>query len=294
MKKIADYLIVTLKGIGMGAADVIPGVSGGTIAFLTGIYTELIESIKQIDLKAFKLLLTGKIGQFWKKINGNFLISLIIGIAISFFSLAKLMIYLMDNHPIPLWSFFFGLIISSAIFILRDVKHWKFSYFIFMTIGIAIGAVICLISPSDTPSGYWFIFLCGAIAICAMILPGISGSFILLLMGKYHYMMDALSNMEIVTLIIFALGAAIGIIGFSHVLSWLLKKFYSMAICLLSGFMIGSLIKIWPWQQLLADETSRPKLPDEQIPIAILFIIIGVTLVFVIELLAKKMKSSQK
>lgn len=276
----------------MGAADVIPGVSGGTIAFLTGIYSELIESIRSIDLTAIKLLFTGKIGAFWKKINGNFLISVVLGILISFFSLAKLMTYLMVYHPIPLWAFFFGLIVSSAIFILRDIKKWKISNVLSLVAGMAIGATICLVSPSETPDSLWFIFICGAVAVCAMILPGISGSFILLLLGKYAYMLDALSAIKIIPIIVFAVGAVVGIVGFSHLLSWLLKKFYTVAICLLSGFMIGSLIKVWPWQTTIEAGVSRPAVPSLDIPEAIIFFIIGVSLVFIIELIAKKMKAA--
>lgn len=291
MKSFSHYLLIALKGIGMGAADVIPGVSGGTIAFLTGIYQELLYSIKSVDLEALKLLFTGKIASFWKKINGNFLISLILGIFISFISLAKLMQFLMLNHPIPLWSFFFGLIVASAIYILRDIKKWEISYAISLIIGIGLGALICLLSPSQTPTDLWFIFICGMIAICAMILPGISGSFILLLLGKYEFMLGALTELNIQIIIVFAIGAAIGIISFSHFLSWLLKKFHTATICLLAGIMIGSLLKVWPWQNILASGVSRPMLPSiegSQIIMAVIFSIIGMAIVFGIEGLAKR------
>ena len=208
MRTFSSYALITVKGIGMGAADVIPGVSGGTIAFLTGIYEELLNSIKSINTQAFKLLFTGKIRKFWKHINGTFLFSLILGIAISFFSLAKLMQYLMANEPIPLWSFFFGLIIASAILILKDIDLTKIKNVIALLLGIAAGAAICLVSPTETPNQLWFIFLCGAIAICAMILPGISGSFILLLLGKYEYMLKALTDLNIVLILVFVAGAA--------------------------------------------------------------------------------------
>ena len=261
MRKFSSYAMITLKGIGMGAADVIPGVSGGTIAFLTGIYEELLGSIKSINTQAFKLLFTGKLGQFWKHINGNFLISLILGIGISFFSLAKLMQYLMANEPIPLWSFFFGLIIASAILILKDIDLTKIKHLLALALGIAAGAAICLISPTETPNDLWFIFLCGAIAICAMILPGISGSFILLLLGKYEYMLKALT----VLILTFVVGAAIGIVSFSHFLTWLLKKYHVTTISALAGIMIGSLVKVWPWQ-FQHDGVSMPVLPfDERI-----------------------------
>lgn len=295
MRTFSSYLMVCIKGIGMGAADVIPGVSGGTIAFLTGIYQELLDSIKSVDLKAIKLLFTFRIGKFWKKINGNFLFSLILGILISFFSLAKLMTYLMEHHPIPLWSFFFGLIIASAVLILRDIKWYLPKYLIPLVIGTAIGAAICLLSPAETPDQLWFIFLCGAIAICAMILPGISGSFILLLLGKYTYMLNALTELDIVLILTFVAGAAIGIVSFSHFLSWLLKKYHTMTISLLAGIMIGSLLKVWPWQVILESGVSRPALPYNEmlqssghVPTAITFAVIGIVLVTAIELAAKR------
>ena len=272
MRKFSSYAMITLKGIGMGAADVIPGVSGGTIAFLTGIYEELLGSIKSINTQAFKLLFTGKLGQFWKHINGNFLISLILGIGISFFSLAKLMQYLMANEPIPLWSFFFGLIIASAILILKDIDLTKIKHLLALALGTAAGAAICLISPTETPNDLWFIFLCGAIAICAMILPGISGSFILLLLGKYEYMLKALTDLNIVLIITFVIGAAIGIVSFSHFLTWLLKKYRIGTLSVLAGFIIGSLIKVWPWfidnseydaNGIFAWGSFTPLLPDK-------------------------------
>jgi putative membrane protein len=290
MRKFSSYLVIGLKGICMGAADVIPGVSGGTIAFLTGIYSELINSIKSVDLSALKLLFTGKIKQFWIKINGTFLISLVLGILISFFSLAKLMTYLMEYHPIPLWSFFFGLIISSAVIILKDIKGWRFIDFVALIIGVAIGVSICLLSPSETTNSLWFIFLCGAIAICAMILPGISGSFILLILGKYQYMLGAIADVNIAPIIVFACGALIGIISFSHFLSWLLKKFYTFTICLLAGIMVGSLLKVWPWQNILENGVSRPSAPSGHILEAIIFVIVGFIIVMGIEFFARRMK----
>ena len=195
MKELTSYLMVTLKGIGMGAADVIPGVSGGTIAFLTGIYETLINSIRSIDTTAIKLFFTFKWKEFWKHINGNFLLALIIGIGISVLSIAKIMTYLMVHHPIPLWSFFFGLIIASAVYILRDIKKWALCNIFALGVGIGAGAAICLLTPGETPTDLWFIFLSGAIAICAMILPGISGSFILLILGKYQYIMEAITGL---------------------------------------------------------------------------------------------------
>lgn len=302
MRTFSSYAMICLKGIGMGAADVIPGVSGGTIAFLTGIYEELLGSIKSINAEALKLLFTGKIGKFWKHINGNFLLSLILGILISFFSLAKLMQYLMVHEPIPLWSFFFGLIIASAVLIIKDLDLRKIQNPIAMLLGAAGGAAICLVSPTQTPDALWFIFLCGAIAICAMILPGISGSFILLLLGKYEYMLQALTDLNIVLILTFVIGAAVGIISFSHFLTWLLNKYRSVTISALAGIMIGSLVKVWPWQ-LEHDGVSSPVLPfnpslgpvdSGHIGLAILFAAIGIVLVTSLELLASRKQKSKE
>ncbi|NLX40351.1 MAG: DUF368 domain-containing protein [Bacteroidales bacterium] len=297
MSKIGHYLLVTLKGLCMGAADVIPGVSGGTIAFLTGIYGDLINSIKSIDLEALKLLFTGKFRKFWIKINGNFLFSLVLGILISIFSLAKVMQYLLVNHPIPLWSFFFGLILASPVYILKGIEIKKLIHLIPAIVGMAVGVLICLISPTETTDALWFIFLCGAIAVCAMILPGISGSFVLLLLGKYAYIIGAVSDLNISVLLVFAVGAIIGIILFSKFLSWLLKKVYNGTLFFLSGLMIGSLVKVWPWKRVLESGVDRPVLPgdysgDPQLHHAVIWFAVGVLLLFGIEYLAKRLKSA--
>lgn len=258
MKSILNYLMVTVKGICMGAADVIPGVSGGTIAFMTGIYDNLVGSISSINMEAVKLLFTGKFRQFWKHINGNFLFSLIAGILISILSLAKLMQYLLNFHPIQTWAFFFGLIVASSIFILKGISGWKLKDFVLLAFGIVLGVVICTLSPTETPDGLWFICISGAIAICAMILPGISGSFILLILGKYEYMMGIIADivsgkgelMDFVTVLVFALGAIAGIIAFSKFLHWLLDNYHRPTLLVLAGFIIGSLVKVWPWSNM--------------------------------------------
>ena len=289
---------VAFKGACMGAADVIPGVSGGTIAFIMGIYGELLNSIKSINGEAFRLFFSGKFVAFWKHINGTFLASLFAGILISVFSLARLMKYLLEFHPIQLWSFFFGLILASAVYILKGLDKWSIQNIISLLVGVATGAFICLASPGQTPDELWFIFLSGAIAICAMILPGISGSFILLLLGKYAFVMTAVSELNIPVLIVFAAGCAVGIVGFSHFLSWLLKKFYMLTIALLSGFMLGSLLKVWPWKVPGAAEGfDYPALPgtftqvtglESQLGTSIAFAVLGLVLVLAIEFFAVK------
>ena len=265
MKRFTDYLMVTVKGICMGAADVIPGVSGGTIAFMTGIYEELVGSINSINGEAVRLLFTGKFKAFWKHINGNFLISLIAGILVSILSLAKLMTYLLTNHPIQTWAFFFGLIVASSIFILKGISGWKFKDIVMLIIGIIIGIVVCTLTPTQTPDGLWFIFICGAIAICAMILPGISGSFILLILGKYEYMLGTITKitsgdgalMDFAIILIFVLGAIIGILAFSRFLHWLLAHYHRATLLVLAGFIIGSLVKVWPWSDMATVAASQ-------------------------------------
>ncbi len=308
-RTIKDYLLITLKGIGMGAADVVPGVSGGTIAFITGIYQELIDSIKSVNLITLKLLLTGKVKEFWTAINANFLISLFIGIGISILSLAKGLKYLLEHQPILLWSFFFGLIIASAIYVAKDIKKWNIGTVASLLAGIGIAYVITVITPSEANTSYGFIFLSGSIAICAMILPGISGSFILVLLGMYSYILGAVSDFNIPVVAIFLSGAVVGIILFSNILSWLLRKYYNQTIALLSGFMIGSLNKVWPWKQVMETYIDRhgevkPLLEqnilptnyfeltgnDAQLMYAILLAVFGFTLIFAIEGFTKKLK----
>ncbi|WP_372652742.1 DUF368 domain-containing protein [Draconibacterium sp.] len=304
-----DYFSLAIKGMAMGAADVVPGVSGGTIAFITGIYEELINSIKSINLTAIKLLLSFKLAEFWKAINGTFLISVFIGIGISVFSLAKGLEYLLHHYPILVWSFFFGLIVASAIYVARSIKRWKADTIIGGLAGIVIAYLITVITPAEANTSYWFIFLSGAIAICAMILPGISGSFILVLLGMYKFILSAVGDMNIAVILTFLVGAAVGIIAFSNVLSWLLKKYHNTTIAVLAGFMVGSLNKVWPWKEVtqtiidrhgeLKPIAERNILPAtyEQITGheawllgAILLAIAGFALIFVVEGIGKKLK----
>jgi putative membrane protein len=282
----------------MGAADVIPGVSGGTIAFITGIYEELLSSIKHFPL-ACKVLFTSKfnIKLFWETFNGNFLTALLLGIGISIMSLAKLMTYLLEYHPVPVWSFFFGLILASVWFVLRDIDKWNISRFISLILGIVAGYLITVVSPTETPNDLWFVFLSGAIAICAMILPGISGSFILLLLGKYKYVLTALTDLNFPVIIVFALGAMIGIVSFSHFLSWLLKRYNFLTIAFLAGVMFGSLNKIWPWKtdgdfgsNILPATYSELTHSSSLVIYAIIMMLAGFSIIFVMDMVAAKMK----
>jgi len=315
MKNIAKYITVAVKGACMGAADVIPGVSGGTIAFIMGIYDEFVGSLASINAEALKLLFSGRFKDFWKHINGSFLLSLITGIGISVISLASLMQYLLESHPIQTWAFFFGLIVASSIFILRGISGWNTREILLIAFGILLGIVICTLSPTQTPEGLWFIFLSGAIAICAMILPGISGSFILLILGKYQFIMGVISDLvsgvnfgqNLLIICVFGVGAVIGILAFSKFLHWLLARWQKETMIVLAGFIIGSLVKVWPWSNMEAIVCSQYSAVaalkdtpvfneavaqfadsiDPQIGSAILFAVIGFCLVTGIELAGK-------
>lgn len=296
-------MLISLKGIAMGAADVVPGISGGTIAFITGIYEELINSIKSVNKDAIVKLAKEGIISFWKHINGSFLVALFIGIGISIISLAKGITYLLHHYPILLWSFFFGLIVASAIVVGRNIKKWRIAEILFLLIGGAIAFYITIATPAETPEAIWFIFISGMIAICAMILPGISGSFILLLLGKYSYILAAVSSFNLKTIGVFAMGCIVGLLSFSHVLSWMFKKHYSITIAILTGFMVGSLNKVWPWKKVLEyrinshgesvpfiEQSISPFNYDEesQLIFAIILAILGFGIVFLIEKMGAK------
>ena len=247
--KFSRYIVLALKGCAMGMADVVPGVSGGTIAFISGIYEELLDSIRSVDASALRLLLRFRLAEFWRHINGRFLLPVLLGIAVAIFSLARLMTYLLTNHPIGIWSFFFGLIVASALLVARQIGRWDWRTVLAFAVGAAAAWWITVATPAETPDDWWFVMLSGAIAICAMILPGISGAFILLLLGKYQYIMHAVGEFDIPVIAVFVIGAAAGIISFSHLLSWLLRHWHDVTVAVLMGFMVGSLNKVWPWKE---------------------------------------------
>lgn len=299
MNKITECILTAVKGVAMGAADVIPGVSGGTIAFMTGIYDKLINSISSIDTEAIKLLFKGHFKEFWKHINGTFLLSLACGILISILSLANLMQYLLNHHPIQTWAFFFGLIVASSIFILKGIKGWRWQDALVLVFGILLGVTVCTLSPTQTPEALWFIFLSGAIAICAMILPGISGSFILLILGKYEFIMGAISGLtsghfqeSILILLVFGIGAIIGLLSFAKLINWLLSKYHKATLLALAGFIIGSLVKVWPWNDMtaIAESQNNALTLNMHYGEAIIFALIGFFLVSGIEYGAKLFK----
>lgn len=297
-RNIKDYSSLFLKGMGMGAADVVPGVSGGTIAFIVGIYEELINSIKSINLSSLKLLLGFKIKDFWNAINGTFLICVLAGILTSVLSLAKIITWLLETHPVLVWSFFFGLVLASTWSVSKRIKKMSISRWVTFFIGAALAFFITDATPSATPDALWFIFICGAISICAMILPGISGSFILVLLGKYMYIMTSLKELNIPIILIFGAGAAIGIISFSNVLSYLLKNYHDLTISTLAGFMFGSLNKIWPWKETVETFVDRHGitkpliekniLPNQYLWQGIILMIIGLIMVIALEKISEK------
>jgi putative membrane protein len=295
MSGIAKNLAVALKGYAMGAANVIPGVSGGTIALLTGIFNELVEALNALmSFSSWKLLFKGKLKEVWNAVHGTFLLWLAIGVAVSIFSLAKLMEYVFTHHPVQTWAFFFGLIVVSAFFLLSDIKGWKVADVLWLVAGIALGAMICILSPSETTSDLWFIALCGAIAICTMILPGISGSFILVLLGKYEYIMKAVSNLDWPVLLVFALGCAVGIVAFSKFLHWLMSRYGRQTLIVLIGFTIGALVKVWPWADKAACEAANVLTGDPagtlHLPGAIIWALVGAVSVLALELVSRRNK----
>lgn len=319
MNFILKHILTALKGFGMGAANIVPGVSGGTIALLTGIYTELIEAINQVMVTAnWKLFLRGNIKEYWKKIHGNFLTALAIGVLLSLVSMAKVMEYVIIYHPVQTWAFFFGLIIASSIYMLSDIKALKIKDLIFLFIGGGLGVAISTLSPTDTPESLWFVFICGAVSICTMILPGISGSFILVILGKYEYIINALNTLNLPVLLVFALGCAIGILAFAKFLHWLLARYERQTMLILIGFVLGSLVKVWPWndmkavakahflsepgidaaaagyavEELIAQGADLKSAVNLHTAEAIVWALAGLALVWGLEALSKKYKSS--
>ncbi|TDQ17157.1 putative membrane protein [Algoriphagus boseongensis] len=311
MKSIKKYGLTYLKGMAMGAADIVPGVSGGSIALIAGIYQHLLDSINAFNLENLGYLRKLELKKFYKAVNGSFLLSLLLGILTSIFALSKVITFLMEEHPIPLWSFFCGLILVSAFLILKDIKRWHFGVILALLIGTLIAIWVTNLPPTTSPDQKWFVFVAGAIAICAMILPGISGSFILLILGKYETILKAVSEKDILTLALFASGCVVGILSFSRVVSFLLKKYHSATIGLLSGFMLGSVNELWPWKIVTVWRTSssgeqKPFITENLLPsdylaqvgnepqflAAILAFIFGIGIVLFIEWLATKLQKS--
>lgn len=291
------HLWLYLKGIAMGSADVVPGVSGGTIAFITGIYTELLDSIKSVNINALITLFKQGPEAAWKAVNGTFLTVLLAGILTAILTLAKLIHYLLDQHAILLWSFFFGLILASSLHMGKQIKQWQGGTFVALILGALCAGFISIASPTSIDASYFNIFCAGSIAICAMILPGISGSFILLLMGLYVPVLAAVKGLQLDIMFIFALGAGLGLMLFSRLLSWLLHHYQDLMFSLLTGFMLGALLKVWPWKETISYRLNSKglevpfeqlnRLPEwvnsDQMMWACLLAVIGFMAVFLLE-----------
>ncbi len=306
-RSIKDYIVIFLKGISMGAADVVPGVSGGTIAFISGIYEELLTSISSFNLGLIKVLKSEGLKSVWKKVNGNFLAALFAGIFISVISLAKLIESLLEHHPIFLWSFFFGLVLASIIYVAKQISSWSFISFLLLAMGAALAYYITTLNPLvSESSSIVFLFIAGMIAICAMILPGISGSFILVLLGAYKPVLNAVNNRDIVSILVFMIGAIVGLLSFSRLLKWLFAKYKNYTLAILTGFIIGSLNKIWPWKETITWRTNSKgvEVPlkqlsvspnsfegDPQVLYAMLLALVGFAFIFILERLAKDKNS---
>ncbi len=285
----------------MGIAELVPGVSGGTIAFVTGIYEEFITSINNVNLNTFKILKNEGFKMFWRKLNGNFLVALFVGMLISILSLSKVISWLLDEHPIPTWAFFFGLVLASVIFVAKSINKWGFMAISLFIIGTLSAFYITTLPPSSSTGSLPFIFFSGAIAICAMVLPGISGSFILVLLGSYKIVLDAVNEKDLSIVITFSLGALFGILSFAKLLKWLFVNYKDATLAILTGFILGSLNKIWPWKniteiiqigkkEIIVDQNISPFAfeGDNQLSFAIVAAIIGFSLIFILEKTASK------
>ncbi len=263
-KHFTQYLSIFFKGMAMGAADVVPGVSGGTIAFITGIYDRLIAAIASCTPNKLLWLARGRVRETWASIDGAFLFTLLAGVITSIASLARLITYLLETHPERLWSFFFGLILVSVFIIGRQITRWNAWTILAAIVGTGFAYLITVAVPLQLPATLTVVFFAGSIAICAMILPGISGSFILLLLGLYANILTAVRSLDLMLIAVFATGCVAGLLSFSRLLSWLLANARNVTLAFLTGLMVGSLNKVWPWKQTL---TWRENSAGESVPL---------------------------
>lgn len=306
-----EFIITALKGIGMGAANVIPGVSGGTIALITGIFERLINAIKSVNLKAIRLLLGGKFAEFVKQTDLYFLIAIGLGVLTAVFSLARLFDFLFKYYPVYIWSYFFGLILASVYFVGKTIEKWNMPVILSFILGTVIALYISFLNPAAGNDNFFYLILCGVVGVCSMILPGLSGSFVLILMGNYQLIMiDAVNHLRIGILFPVAIGIVAGLIGFSHLLSWVFRQFRNQTIAVLTGFILGSLAVIWPWkekifalnqvgEQILKNNEPvilrySPVMPEgfsTETLIAIFIMILGIVSIWLVEYAAQKKSS---
>ncbi len=310
-----EYIALFLKGIGIGAANVIPGVSGGTIALITGIFEKLIYSIKSFDIKAIKLWFSGKFREFSKHVNLNFLVAVFLGIIFSILTLARILSYLFEHYPVYIWAYFFGLILASVYFVGKTIDKVNIPVAGTFIVGTGIAIFISILNPATENRAIYYLFICGIVAVCSMILPGLSGSFVLILMGNYKLVfIYAVNNFDLKILVPVVLGAIFGLLTFSHFLSWIFQKFKNETIALLTGFILGSLSILWPWKKevFLTDEAGNlllkkngdmiiqgyekffPESFNQEVAIAIFLLIIGVLSIWLIEKFAHGKEENNK
>lgn len=297
VRQLLDYICIALKGMAMGAADVVPGVSGGTIAFISGIYEELISTINIINLSLLTTLKKEGFKAFWHKLNGNFLLALFSGICISVLSLSQFLSWLLESYPVLLWSFFFGLVVASLFFVGKAITKWNLKTLGVLLLGTVLAYGITRLPVAENVDTLPYLFMSGMLAVCAMILPGISGAFILVLMGSYKTILDAVHEQHLNIIATVAVGALFGLLSFARLLQWMFRRYRNMTLTLLTGFILGSLSKIWPWKKVLetqafGDETlvidavnvwpSAFEGNPQLIP-AIGLAIIGFSLIFILE-----------
>ena len=303
-RSLKEYMVIGLKGMAMGAADVVPGVSGGTIAFISGIYEELLSSISNVNFKLLKTLKSDGIKAAWKQVNGSFLLALFVGVSISIFSLAKTIKWLLENEPVLLWSFFFGLVLASIIYIGKQVETWNAKIIILFILGISFGYLVTVVSPTNVGEiNYLFLVFAGAIASCAMILPGISGAYILLLLGAYPIVMTAITTKDYKIIGAIAVGVIIGLLSFARLLKWLFSNYKNQMLIVLTGLMLGSLNKVWPWKEAVSTYIDRHGVEkplveqsispfsfdgDPKLMFAIILAFVGFGLILLMEKLAVK------
>ncbi|MCL2705070.1 MAG: DUF368 domain-containing protein [Spirochaetaceae bacterium] len=301
---IKEYLTILIKGLAMGSVNAIPGVSGGTIAMITGVFERIINSIKSFDLSAAKLLFKGKFKEFARHVDLIFIVTIIFGNLVAIVSLAKLFEILFRDYPIYIWAYFFGLVFASVFFLGKTIKKWNAGYIAAFLTGTIIAAYISIATPGMENDNLWYLMLCGAIAICCKVLPGTSGAFVLLLLGNYHLVMiESIIHARFEILLPFIFGAIAGLIPFSHFLSWLLKHFHDSTISILTGFILGSLGTLWPWKKSITEifgekeviigfEWNMPQMNSE-FAIAFVWCILGILTIFFIEILTKKMAKKE-
>lgn len=288
------YLVYFIKGMGVGIANIIPGVSGGTIALITGIFERLIHALKSIDFEAFKMLFRGNWKSFVKRTDLYFLLAVFSGAIVAIVLLARIFGFLFEDYPVYIWSFFFGLILASVYFVGKTVERWRLSVYLFFIVGTAIALIFTFLTPATENSGFFYLMICGVVAVCSMILPGLSGSFVLILMGNYQLVaIDAINNRDFSILFPVLIGAVLGLIGFSHLLSWVFKKYRDQTIAALTGFILGSLGVIWPWKnpieqsfgdkiKVIGYEYLLPQMDTEFI-IAIIIMLAGILSIWLME-----------